>query len=157
MIDEPSAGRVASRRHLRFGWWALCLFAAMGLTLEALHGLKAGAYLDVSNEPRRLMWTLAHAHGAVIAIINIVYGLTLESGARTAGNFASRALLASGVMLPLGFFLGGLIYYGGDPGLGIVLVPVGAILLLASLAAIARDAGRAPAPRAERGHRRHQS
>jgi hypothetical protein len=72
------------------------------------------AYLDVSNETRRLMWTLAHAHGALIAIVNILYGLTLERDARADRAFASRALMAAGVVLPLGFFLGGLVYYGGD-------------------------------------------
>lgn len=140
MNDDTAARSRASRRHVRFGWWALALFAGVGLTLETLHGFKLGQYLDVSNETRRLMWRLAHAHGAVIAIINVVYGLALQSGVARRGDFASRALLAAGVLLPLGFFLGGLVYYGGDPGLGIVLVPIGAILLLVALVSIARDA-----------------
>jgi hypothetical protein len=133
------------------------VFAGLGLTLEALHGFKVGAYLDVSNGPRRLMWTLAHAHGALIGVINILYGLTLDSGARTGSDFASRALVAAGVLLPLGFFLGGLVYYGGDPGLGIVLVPIGAILLIAALISIARDAGRAPPDGPDRGGKRGRS
>jgi len=33
-------------------------------------------------------------------------------------------------VLPLGFFLGGFGLHGGDPGLGVLLVPVGALLLL---------------------------
>ena len=41
-------------RHFRFGWWSLLVFAAFGLALEALHGLKVGSYLSVSNETRRL-------------------------------------------------------------------------------------------------------
>ena len=157
VTDDTAARSRASRRHLRFGWWALAVFAGLGLTLEALHGFKVGAYLDVSNEPRRLMWTLAHAHGAAMAIINIVYGLTLERGARSGGDFASRALIAAGVLLPLGFFLGGLVYYGGDPGLGIVLVPVGAILLFSALVSIARDAGGRPPSGSERGGQRGHS
>ena len=32
--------------------------------------------------------------------------------------------------MPAGFFLGGTIIYGGDPGLGIILLPIGAVLLL---------------------------
>jgi hypothetical protein len=157
-VSDQAAGRHrASGRHLRFGWWALALFATLGLTLEVLHGFKVGAYLDVSNEPRRLMWRLAHAHGALIAIINILYGLTLGSGALGSRDLASRALVAAGVLLPLGFFLGGLVYYGGDPGLGIVLVPIGAILLLAALVSIARDAGRSPSPEPDRGGKRGQS
>jgi hypothetical protein len=155
--DQTAARSRASCRHLRFGWWALAVFAGLGLTLEALHGFKVGAYLDVSNGPRRLMWTLAHAHGALIGVINILYGLTLDSGARTGSDFASRALVAAGVLLPLGFFLGGLVYYGGDPGLGIVLVPIGAILLIAALISIARDAVRAPADGPDRSGKRGRS
>ena len=37
------------RRHLAFGWWSITLFTALGLLLEAGHGLKLGWYLDVSN------------------------------------------------------------------------------------------------------------
>jgi hypothetical protein len=142
---------------VRFGWWALAVFAGLGMTLELLHGFKANVYLDVSNEPRRLMWTLAHAHGAAVAVINIIYGITLGSGARSHRVFASQALIAAGVVLPLGFFLGGLVYYGGDPGLGIVLVPVGATLLLSALIAIARDAGAVPSPHVDQHERRGRS
>jgi hypothetical protein len=140
--DEAVRAGAAANRHLRFGWWSLAVFAMAGLALETMHGFKVGAYLDLSNEPRRLMWTLAHAHGALIALINIVYGLTLRREAGAGGRFASRALMAGGVLLPLGFFLGGLVYYGGDPGLGIVLVPVGALLLVGALVSIARNTGR---------------
>ena len=42
-------------------------------------------------------------------------------------------------MLPGGFFLGGLVIYAGDPGIGILLVPVGAVLLLAAVFLIARS------------------
>src|SRR4026208_1542192 len=65
------------RRHLRFGWWSLLLFLSLGLTLEALHGFKASIYLNVSNEMRRWMWTLAHAHGASLALLHIAFAVTL--------------------------------------------------------------------------------
>ena len=38
--------------------------------------------------------------------------------------------MAAGLILPMGFFLGGSFIYAGDPGLGILLVPLGAIFLL---------------------------
>ena len=41
----------------------MAVFGTLGLVLETLHGFKIGAYLDVSNETRRLMWRLAHVHG----------------------------------------------------------------------------------------------
>ena len=83
------------RRHLRFGWWALFVFLLLGATLETLHGFKAGFYLDVSNETRRLMWTLAHAHGALLGIVNVAAGLSLRAlpgpCQATDGLFCSRS------------------------------------------------------------------
>jgi len=130
-----------SRRHLRFGWWSLLVFAAFGLTLEALHGFKVRAYLDASNDTRRLMWTLAHAHGTALAIIHVVFGLMLRVAPdTTARNVStiSTALIAASVLLPGGFFLGGITFYAGDPGIGVALVPAGAASLLYGVFAIAR-------------------
>jgi membrane protein DedA with SNARE-associated domain len=86
------------------------------------------------------MFTLAHAHGTALALVNIVAALT----ARNVGNFELRAsvsfsLIWSGVLFPLGFFLGGIVTYGGDPGLGIWLVPIAALLLFYSVLRIAFD------------------
>jgi hypothetical protein len=41
--------------------------------------------------------------------------------------------------LPGGFFLGGLWVIPPDPGLGIVLVPIGGLLLVAAVAFVARQ------------------
>ena len=130
-----------TRRHLRLGWWSMLIFATLGLVLESLHGFKVRAYLDVSNETRRLMWTLAHAHGTLLAILNIVFGLSLRvvpelTTSRLA--FVSSALAGATIVMPAAFFLGGMVFYGGDPGLGILLLPVGAFLLLAAIFWIAR-------------------
>ncbi len=130
-----------TRRHLRFGWWSLLFFASVGLVLESLHGFKVRAYLDVSNETRRLMWTLAHAHGTLLAILNVVFGLSLRivpelTTPRLA--FVSPALAGATILMPVAFFLGGIVFYAGDPGLGILLLPIGAFLLLAAIFFIAR-------------------
>jgi len=130
-----------ARRHLRLGWWSLLAFATLGLGLESLHGFKIRAYLDVSNETRRLMWTLAHAHGTLLAILNIVFGLSLRVVPELTTSqlpFASSALAGATIAMPAAFFLGGIVFYGGDPGLGILLLPVGAFLLLAAIFLIAR-------------------
>src|SRR5712692_2219311 len=122
-----------ARRHLRFGWWALLVFAALGLLLESLQGFKVAAYLDVSNETRRLMWRLAHAHGGLLAAINILFALTLRSSPPSAFPGVQRmsaGLIAATILLPAGFFLGGVVFYSGDPG--------GAVLLLLALFWIAR-------------------
>lgn len=123
-------------RHQRIGWWSLAVFATLGLALETLHGLKVGLYLDVGNDTRRLMWTLAHAHGALVGVLHVLYGLTLL---RTPSSMlTSRCLTLAGLMLPAGFFLGGIGSQGGDPGLGILLVPPGGLLLVTALVRVAR-------------------
>jgi hypothetical protein len=129
--------------HLRFGWWMLLAFLTVGLALEALHGFKVGFYLDVSNETRRHMWTLAHAHGALLGLINIAFGLTvsrLPGWVGTSPQLASRCLISGSVLMPAGFALGGVVIYAGDPGLGILLLPVGAALLFTAVFLTARGA-----------------
>jgi uncharacterized membrane protein len=127
-------------RNLRFGWWSLLIFLLFGGALETLHGFKVGWYLDVGNEMRRLMFTLAHAHGTLLALVNIAAGLTARSVARfDLRPSISSVLIWAAILLPVGFFLGGVVTYGGDPGLGVWLVPVGAILLFYSVARIALD------------------
>ena len=130
-------------RNLRFGWWALLVFLSLGGGLEALHGFKAGWYVDVGNDMRRLMFTLAHAHGTALALVNIVAALTArhfrDFDLRPAVSFS---LIWSGILFPVGFFLGGIVTYGGDPGLGIWLVPVAAILLFYSVFSIAMSVTR---------------
>lgn len=127
-----------SNRNLRFGWWSLLVFLSLGGALETLHGLKTGWYVDVGNDMRRLMFTLAHAHGTALALVNIAAGLT----ARNIRNFdltssVTFSLIWAGILFPVGFFLGGVVTYGGDPGLGIWLVPIAAVLLFYSVLKIA--------------------
>lgn len=134
-----------ARRHLKFGWWSLLAFAGLGLLLETLHGFKVAAYLDLANETRRLMWRLAHAHGALVGVVHVLFGLTLRGGGDERFPnvpLISIALISASVLLPGGFFLGGVGFFGGDPGLGILLVPVGAILLLTAVGSVARGLGR---------------
>ena len=140
--DAPDTElRAASGRHLQIGWRLLLLYLTMGLVLESLHGFKVGFYLNVSNETRRLMWTLAHAHGTLIALIQVAFGLTLrllpawDPRQRT---LAGKCLIGANVLLPGGFFLGGLFLYSGDPGLGVLLVPIGAALLIVAVFFTAR-------------------
>lgn len=127
-------------RHLRWGWWMLLVFLSLGLTLEALHGLKVDAYLGVANATRRLMWTLAHAHGTLLGLVHIAFAATLRLGEpwpEATLERVSRGLILAGLLLPAGFFLGGVVFHEGDPGLGILLVPAGGLLLVATVFVIA--------------------
>lgn len=121
-------------KHLFFGWWYLAFWVTIGLVLEGLHGFKVGWYLDVGNDTRRLMFTLAHAHGSFLALLNIVLALTARARTEfTIRPSVSIAIIWAALLLPGGFLLGGIVTYGGDPGLGVWLVPVGALLLLYSV------------------------
>lgn len=124
------------RRHLRFGWFALLAFLTLGLVLETLHGFKVQAYLNLMNETRRLMWTLAHAHGTALGVIHLGFAFSVScvpSWPQGSRAVASYSLIAASVLMPAGFFFGGVWVYAGDPGLGILLVPVGGVLLFVAV------------------------
>ena len=126
--------------NLRAGLWALCGFTALGLGLEALHAFKVGAYLDVGNETRRLLWRLAHAHGALLGLLNAFYALLARSWPRLSDMLVGRALLAALLLMPVGFFLGGVFARGGDPGVAVALAAGGGGLLLLALLRLALKA-----------------
>jgi hypothetical protein len=89
------------------------------------------------------MFTLAHAHGTLIGLIHLGFAATLRAlPGWTTGlrDLASSLLLSAGVLLPVGFLLGGIVVYDGDPGLGVLLTPVGAALLFAGVLATALGA-----------------
>jgi hypothetical protein len=115
--------------------------------LEALHGFKVGWYLKPAFETRRLMWTLGHAHGTLLALVNAVFGISLvvlSGDVRRGHRWASPCLMGANVLLPGGFFLGGIYTYSGDPGLGIFLVPLGAIFLLVGVLLTAIACSKSP-------------
>lgn len=138
----PALTRQLLRRHLAWGWWALAIFTLLGLVLEAGHGLKLGWYLDADNATRRLSFTLGHAHGTLLGLIHLAFALSLPHLQLSAIGAlrASFALRAVTVLMPLGFLLGGVAFYAGDPGFAIVLVPPAGALLVVVLIAIARKA-----------------
>jgi hypothetical protein len=144
--EKPAKSADADRYvriHLAFGWWALAVFTTLGLVLEAAHGLKLGWYLDITAATRRLSLTLGHAHGTLLALVNIGFALSLPHGklSAIAKARASFALRAATVLLPGGFIAGGFNFYGGDPGIAIVLVPPSAVLLIIGVATFARGFG----------------
>jgi predicted GNAT family N-acyltransferase len=140
-----------ARKHLRFGWWSLLVFLSLGALLEAFHGFKLGYYLDVSNDARRLAFRLGHAHGTLLSLVHVAFALTVASRLRPAAPSAERAsklLVAATFLLPGGFLLGGLFAHGGDPGVGVFLVPLGALALFFAVMAIAQNVARGEASRA---------
>jgi hypothetical protein len=150
-IREPEAQvatAVLVSRHMRIGWSSLLVFVTMGIVLELLHAYKVGLYLDADQETRRLLWTLAHAHGVGLSLVNLGYAATLHAVLRSAsrGLHLSSSLCAwSTLIIPLGFFLGGVVTYGGDPGVGVFLVPVGAVMLWTAVLIVVRELWRTTA------------
>ena len=125
-----------AKLHLCFGWWQLFVFLSLGIALEVMHGFKAGWYLDADNETRRLMLTLAHTHGTLLGLVNLAFSWTLTRvphWGEAHQRLASWCLLGASVLMPVGFFAGGLFPYPGDPALGIILLPAGAFFLLVSV------------------------
>lgn len=129
MTDESTQ---PERSAARLGFALLAFSLPLGLTFEALHALKVDVYLGSAT--RREMWTLAHAHGAMLGLLLLAFAALapryLAEGARSS---IGRWLAGGGVLMPLGFVAGGVLNSEGDPSLGILLVPIGGVLLLVAL------------------------
>ena len=144
MSELPASVEPGSlvQRHFRFGWWSILVFLLLGLTLETLHGFKSQWFLSEQYEARRLVWRLAHAHGTLLGLVHIAFAFTISSmgiaGAKRC-RIASPCLHAATVLLPGGFFLGGIYTYDGDPGLGVFLVPFGGLALLVAVLMVALE------------------
>jgi hypothetical protein len=144
---HPDLRRRLARRHHLIGWCGLLVFLSLGIGLETLHGLKLGFYLDPPHRLRRLLWTLAHAHGTLLAVVNIAFAAGLTQLGRWNARslrIASFLLIDALVLLPAGFFLGGIGHTEVDPSPWVLLVPVGAAFLLVAVALIAWSAARTP-------------
>jgi hypothetical protein len=129
----------ARKLTLRAGYWLLAVSLPLGLTLEALHGFKVRAFLE--SDMRRELFRLAHAHGTLLGILCLVFAALAERNVPEASRLPIARLVVWGaVLMPVGFFLGGVLNSEGDPSLGIALVPIGAALLIVALVRAAKSA-----------------
>lgn len=132
-----------SQHHFAIGWVGLAIAVMGGVALDAMLGTKTGLYLDVENETRRLMWRLAHAHAAGVALVHIALGAylnTTQAEVSFSLRMASRLISVALLLLPAGFALGGIQLFGDEPGLGIFLTPIGGLALAAATVIVAFDA-----------------
>jgi len=154
------------RRARRFAWTSLFGWVLFGLALEAAHGFKLSAYLD--DGLRRSLLRLAHAHGVILALVALAHAelgapllmvaqpgaagatTTTPSGATRRVVRVGRWLRVGASLVPLGFALSAVRASEGDPSLAILLVPLGALALLAALGRTAWAAWRARADPAAR-------
>lgn len=134
MTDDKKTKQPTSHQpNLIAGWLMVVVFATMGLALEGLHAFKFPLYLDVGAEPRRLVWTLAHAHGVLLGLVQVALALTHRSLTTDFEGGWAWTLTIGALLIPIGFFAGGFAIQGGDPGPGVLLVPIGAVAVILSL------------------------
>jgi hypothetical protein len=138
------AHREEARRCRRFGWTSLAIWSLFGLALEAAHGFKLAVFLD--DDLRHTLLRLAHAHGVVLALMVLAFGsgvAALHGDDPAPRARRTGALLRAGALVvPLGFALSAVRPHEGDPGLAVLLVPVGAVFLIAGLGRAALRAWR---------------
>lgn len=115
---------------LRQGWISLAIWIAFGILIEGFIGFRTPALLD--DSVRRELFRLAHAHGTLLSLVLITAAICARLELIVFGKMSSLCLRLAALLLPLGFFVGGLWHFKDDPGLGIILVPLGAVLLLAT-------------------------
>ena len=120
---------------IRQGWISLAAWIVFGLLIEGLTGFRSPVLLDDST--RREMFRLAHAHGTLLNLVLIAAAICAKLDLVRLGPIASLGLRSAVVLLPAGFLLAGIWHFKDDPGLGILLVPIGAVLLLAVAVGIA--------------------
>jgi hypothetical protein len=120
---------------IRQGWISLAAWIVFGLLIEGFIGFRSPVLLDDST--RRDMFRLAHAHGTLLNLVLIAAAICAKLDLIRLGPIASLGLRSAVVLLPAGFLLAGIWHFKDDPGLGIVLVPIGAVLLLAVALGIA--------------------
>ena len=120
---------------IRQGWISLAAWIVFGLLIEGLTGFRSPVLLDDST--RREMFRLAHAHGTLLNLVLIAAAICAKLDLVRLGTIASLGLRSAVVLLPAGFLLAGIWHFKDDPGLGILLVPIGAVLLLVVAVGIA--------------------
>jgi hypothetical protein len=133
---KPNSTQIASL--LRQGWVWLAIWIVFGIVIEGLIGFRSPALLD--DLIRKEMFRLAHAHGTLLNVVLIVAAICVRLELIRIQAIAALGLRAAALLLPLGFLLGGLWHFKDDPGIGIFLVPIGAVLLLVSAISIALSA-----------------
>jgi hypothetical protein len=108
-------------------WFVLLAWLVFGLVLEFLLAVKSNGYL--SEDIRREMWRLAHAHGVLMAAITLLCDAHLGWG----GKLAKPMMVFGAIAMPLGFFLGGCWPSLTDPHALVVLAPVGGLTFVVGL------------------------
>jgi uncharacterized membrane protein YgdD (TMEM256/DUF423 family) len=116
-------------------WLSIAVWMSFGLLLESVIGYRVPAYL---NDPvRRELFRLAHTHGALLNIVLLLASLCIDRGLVSPGTIALWSLRIGVVLMPLGFLLGGIWHFEGEPGIGVWLAPLGGIMVIFGVISLA--------------------
>lgn len=108
-----------------FAW--ICFWIFFGLLLDSFMGMKQLFYL--SNPVRREMWRLAHTHGTLMTLVFLAYVHFRGIAKKQHENM----MFLGALLMPVGFFLGGIVTTEIDPFVGVFLVPIGGLLFVLGL------------------------
>ena len=131
--EEPSAK--AKFDIAKQAWWGLAFWLAFGLLIEGLIGFRTPLYLQ--DPVRREMFRLAHAHGTVLSLLLLIANIYIQKGLTAPPAAAVWSLRLGILLMPTGFLLGGIWHHESDPGIGVFLAPLGGVMIIFGVAAIA--------------------
>ncbi|HEB12146.1 MAG TPA: hypothetical protein ENI11_00530 [Actinobacteria bacterium] len=119
-------------RNSKFGWLWLGLFLIVGVVIEVTLVINKDYAANFSGVEGSVGFTRelvrgAHAHGNLLAIINILFGLFIGKAELSDGlkNKGSWLAIISAVLMPIGMF-----------GLGFGFTPAGALTMLGAISMI---------------------
>lgn len=120
---------------IKQAWISIAVWVTLGLLLEGLLAFRSPMYLQ--DEVRREMFRLAHSHGGVLNLWLLAAAFYVRIYSPAIPGVALRALQAGAILMPAGFLLGGLWHYDSDPGPGVFFAPVGGLMVIFGVVAIA--------------------
>lgn len=116
-------------------WFSLAFWMAFGLFVEGLIGFRSPAYLQ--DPVRREVFRLAHAHGTLLSSLLLLANLYVQKGLTSPPELGVLFLRIGVFVMPIGFLLGGIWHFESEPGIGIFLAPIGGVLVVFGVVALA--------------------
>ena len=142
-MPEPSFGDIFFNNSFQNGLLPVVQPDEVCTALRAALEQKPGAHVQVDLESQKIVAPDGTEYAFAIdpfrrdcllaGTDNIAFTLGQVQLPARARAVASVCLSSSSMLLPLGFLLGGIWIHGGDPGLGVLLVPPGGLLLVSAL------------------------
>jgi hypothetical protein len=133
-MAETSVTKI-SQTLSRQGWVGLAFWMSFGLLIEGLIGFRSPAYL--ADPVRRELFRLAHTHGTILSVLLLIALIHLEKGFIGPPAAGLWSLRIGTILMPIGFLLGGVWHYESDPGILILLAPLGGLAVIFGVISIA--------------------